>query len=136
MLGVLKVFLPGSTGSRFLTITSSMTFQSRLHSWLCVWLSCVLSVMLSASPVMLSLLPDDVRCEESDPTDASEEIELAEVTLSESNTTQRRTRREQTGVRQSLLPTLNVGAIPPSRPVQWPSAGQVALWGRCGPLHC
>ena len=113
-----------------------MTFQSRLHSWLCVWLSCLLSVMLSASPVMLALLPDDVRCEESDPADSSEEIELAEVTLSESNSAQRRTRREQTGVRQSLLPTLNVGEIPPSRCVRWPSAGQVSLWGRCGPLHC
>ena len=113
-----------------------MTFKSHHHSWLCVWLSCVLSVMLSASPVMLSLLPDDVRCEESDPADASEEIEVAEMTLSESNSAQRRTRREQSGVRRTLLATPNVGLISPSQCVQRPSAGQVSLWGRCGPLHC
>ena len=128
---MLKASLPSSSGSHFLTITSAMTFKSRLHSWLCVWLSC----LLSASPVMLTLLPDDVRCEETDPADASEEIELAEVTLSKSNTIQRHTRREQSGVRQSLLPTLSVGAIPPSRCIRCPSTGQVSLSGRCGPLH-
>jgi hypothetical protein len=113
-----------------------MAFQSRPHSWLCVWLSCLLSVMLSASPVMLSLLPEDARCEETEPADASEEIELTEVTLSESSSAQRRTRLEQAGVRQSLLPALRVGENLLSRCVRRPSAGQVSLWGRCGPLHC
>jgi hypothetical protein len=75
-----------------------MAFMTRRHSWLRVFLSCVLSALLPTSPVMLSLVPDGLRCEESDPTDARKEVEVDEVTLSESNSVQRHVRREQTGV--------------------------------------
>ncbi len=121
---------------RFLTISSSMTFKSHHHSWLCVWLSCVLSVLLPASPFMLSMLPEDVRCEESDPVDSSEEVVVGEVTLSESNSGQRRLRREQSGVRRGLLASHGIGSNQSSRFVPRPSVGQVSLWGRHGPLHC
>lgn len=113
-----------------------MTFKSRHHSWLCVWLSCVLSALLPASPFMLTMLPDEARCEESDPADASEEVEVGEVTLSESNRGQRRSRREQSGVRRALLSSRGVCSIHPNRGAQRPSPGQASLWGRCGPLHC
>lgn len=113
-----------------------MTSKSHHHSWLCVWLSCVLSVLLPASPFMLSMLPDEARCEESDPADTSEEVEVGEVTLSESNSGQRRSRREQSGVRRALLASRGVCSIHPNRGAQRPSPGQASLWGRCGPLHC
>lgn len=113
-----------------------MTFKSLSDSWLCVWLSCVLSVLLPSSPLMLSMLPVDVRCEESDPSDASEEVEVGEVTLSESNSGQRRSRREQSGVRRALLAPRDICSISSNRSVQRPSMGQVSLWGRCGPWHC
>lgn len=113
-----------------------MTFKSLSHSWLCVWLSCVLSVLLPATPLVLSMLPEDARCEESDPADASEEIEVSEVTLSESNSGQRRSRREQSGVRRALLAPRDVCSIQSNWRAQRPSVGQVSQWGRCGPLHC
>ena len=113
-----------------------MTFNSFHHSWLCVWLSCVLSALLPASPFMLSMLPDEARCEETDPADTSAEVEVGEVTLSESNSGQRRSRREQSGVRRALLASRGVCAIRPNWCAQRPSAGQTSFWGRCGPLHC
>ncbi|MBC7822009.1 MAG: hypothetical protein IAG10_34420 [Planctomycetaceae bacterium] len=113
-----------------------MTFKTLSHSWRYVWLSCLLAALLPMSSVMFSILPDEVRCEKSEPADASEEIEVGEVTLSESNSGQRRSRREQSGVRRALLVSQSVCSIQPNRCAQRPSAGQASLWGRCGPLHC
>lgn len=118
---------------RFSTISSSMTIKSHHHSWLRLWLSCVLSVLLTATPLVVSMLPDDVRCEESD---TSEEGEVGEVTLSASNNGQRRSRREQSGVRRALVISNSDCSIPQSLCAQRPSAGQASLWGRCGRLHC
>lgn len=113
-----------------------MSLKTCHHSWLSIWLSCVLSALLPVSPLMLSLLPDDVRSEENDPTDANEEFEVVEASLSESNSVQRRSRRKQSGVRRALLPSQNACMSQLTRCTQRPSAGQVSLWGRCGPLHC
>ena len=113
-----------------------MLFKTRHHSWICLWLSCVLSVLLPASPLMLSWLPDDARCEESDPIDGSEEVELGEVALSESHSGSRRLRRERSGVRRALLASPNASASLPSLCVQRPMAGEASLWGRCGPQRC
>lgn len=113
-----------------------MTFKSHHHSWLCVWLSCVLSALLPASPFMLTMLPDEARCEESDPADTSEEVADGEVTLSESNSGKRRSRRELSGVRRALLATRGVCSIPSNLCALRPSPGQVSLWGRYGPMHC
>lgn len=113
-----------------------MAFMTRHHSWLRVFLSCLLSALLPTAPVMLSLVPDGLRCEENDPTDSSEEVEVDEVTLSESNSLQRHSRREQTSVRRLLLTLRCAGSHHASRCAHLPTVGQTSLWGRCAPLHC
>ena len=114
-----------------------MTFKSRFHSWLCIWLSCLLSAILPAAPVMLTLLAEDVRVEESAPTDAGEEMEVGEITLSASSTGQRRQRREQVGIRAalSIKHRLRCGRFATDNTAAC-LGGQGSLWGRCGPLHC
>lgn len=113
-----------------------MIFKSLPQSWLCVWLSCVLSVFVPATPVLVSFFPDEARCEESDPTDTSEESKAEEVTLSDSNRVQGRSRREQTRLRRVLQAAHNAGGIRSSLCLQRPLPGQASLWGRRGPLHC
>lgn len=114
-----------------------MTLKSRFHSWLCVWLSCVLSAMVVSSPIVVSILADEVCVEESDPADSSEEVEVDEVTLSESNSGQRRQRRDQVGVRaiRSSNPRLRGGRSAADNAGSL-LAGQGSLRGRCGPMHC
>ncbi len=114
-----------------------MSLKSRFHSWLCVWLSFVLSAMVASSPIMLSVMDEDVRVEESDPTDSSEEVEVDEVMLSESNRGQRRQRREQGRVRATRFSNHRLcGGQSTVDGTGWLLAGQGSLRGRCGPLHC
>lgn len=114
-----------------------MSLKSRFHFWLCVWLSCVLSAMLPTAPIMLSLLVEEMRVEETDPADTSEEVADGEVTLSESKTGQRRQRREQVGVRTMLSANHRLcRGHAESENAGRKLAGQGSLWGRCGPMHC
>lgn len=96
-----------------------------------------MSVLLPTSPVLLSCLPDEVRCEESNPADNSEEVEVGEVMLSESTTGQRRSRREeQSGSRRALLTSRAIITGRSNACAERLSVGQVSRLGRCGPLHC
>ena len=83
------------------------------------------------------MLVEDMRVEESDPADASEEMEVDEVTLSESNSGQRRQRRELVSVRTILF--ANHRMCPgrsDSDNARSLLAGQGSLTGRCGPIRC
>ena len=114
-----------------------MNLKSRFHSWRCVWLTCVLSAMLPMSPIMLSLLAEEMRIAESDPTDATEEVEVGEVRLSESKTGQRGQRREQVRVRTTLSANHRFCAGRPATDITGSLlAGQGSLRERCRPFHC
>lgn len=113
-----------------------MIFKSLPQSWLCVWLSCVLSVLLPATPALVSFFPNEARCEERDPADASEEVEVGEVTLSDSGRMQRRSRREQMATRRASGETQNRSPSLSNLGTCMPPPGQASLWGRFGPLHC
>ena len=114
-----------------------MAPKSRFHFWLCTGLSCVLAVTMSLSPMMLAMLVENVRVGESQVPDSSEEVEVCELTLSESKTSQRRQRRKQAEVRTTLSSNhgLRVERLASRKPGSR-VAGQGSLRGRCGPLHC
>ena len=109
---------------------------TRRHSWLFVWLSCVLSAGMLASPVILSLQPNETRCEDSDPVDSSDEIDAAESALVESNRVKRRFQCYRQGIsrKNTVTRCVAVGRTSPQASRQ--TTGQVSLQGRCGPLHC
>ena len=114
-----------------------MNLKSRFHSWLCVWLCCVLSAMVPSSPILLAMLAEEMRVAETEPADATEEVAVGEVTLSESNTGHRRQRREQVRFRATLAANHRLcGGRPDAASVATTLAGQGSLRGRCGPLHC
>ena len=106
------------------------------HSWLFIWLSGVLSAGMLASPVMLSLQPNELRCEDSDPVDASEEIDATEVALVESSCAKRRLRCLRHGISRTNIVTRCVALGQTSPQATRQTTGQVSLQGRCGPLHC
>ena len=114
-----------------------MTFKSRFQSWLCVALSCVLSAAMPLSPMVQSMLSEEMQLEESVPADASDEIEVGEVVLSESTFGQRRLRREKSVARTTLSTNhRECHEQPVCRNVAERLTGQGSLGGRSGPLHC
>ena len=112
-----------------------MKLATYRHSQLCIWLGSLLSIVLLAMPVTFALGLDEVRSEEGDPTESCEN-EIDEVTATESHAMQRRLRRERLSARQSLRATHRASADQTHLASRRLSAGQISLWGRCGPLRC
>jgi hypothetical protein len=101
-----------------------------------VWLSCVLSAGMLALPVMLAFQPNELRCEDSDPVDASEKVDAAEVSLVDSSRAKRRLRcHRHEWTRTNSVPRC-VAMVQTCPPATRQTTGQVSLRGRCGPLHC
>ncbi len=110
-----------------------MTLKSRFHSWMCVWLSCVLAVMLPSAPLMASWVQEEVRSESSEPVE-NEPTEVADdVTLSHSRSEPRRAQYLRARFRSSTLQKLQVrlAQLTVNR-----LGGQGSHAGRSPPLHC
>ena len=106
------------------------------HSWLFVWLTCVLCAGMLASPLTLLLQTQEMRCEDSDPVDSSEEVDAAEVALVESSGVKRRLRCHRQVLTRSNLVARCVTLCRVHLQARRQTAGQISLQGRCGPLHC
>jgi len=116
---------------RHLAIDSSMTLKHHQFAGVFAWL---ISLLL-LSPAMVWSLPGHECNTERDPTEASQ-VEIDEVTLSESHSTQRQTRGTRSGIRR----VFRVSRVGSSNPQTWSiprrAAGYVSLQGRCGLLTC
>jgi hypothetical protein len=92
--------------------------------------------MLLVSPVVPVSLAVNECCEECDPTKTGSDVESDEVTLSHSNSSQRRMRREPTCIRQRFMDSPIAGIQHSELFRQRPLAGEASLCGRCIPLLC
>jgi hypothetical protein len=109
-----------------------MTFKSQSHSWLCVWLSCLLATLLPTAPLMACWVQEEARSEANDPVESDPSEVVDDVTLSHSRSEFRRTQRlnsSSASLRQFVPRSL-------CRPVIRATHGQRTLWGRSPPLHC
>ena len=117
------------------TPSFSMSTAPR-HSWLFVWLNCVLCAGMLASPLTLLLQTHEMRCEDPDPVDTSEEVDAAEVAFVVSSSAKRRWRCHRPGMTPTTLAARGLMSRRVSPQASRQTAGQVSLLGRCGPLHC
>ena len=118
---------------RHLAIDSFMTSKHHQFAGVFAWL---ISLLL-LSPAMVWSLPG-LECNtetENDPTEASQ-VEIDEVTLNESHSTRRQTRRARSGFRRVFRVSRDGTSNPHTFSTPRPAAGQVSLQGRCGLLNC
>lgn len=110
-----------------------MTFKSRFHSWMCVWLSCVLAAFAPSAPLMASWVQEEVRTESSDPVENDPTEVADDVTLSHSRSELRRAQNLRTHFRNSTLQKLQerLSQLTVNR-----LGGQGPHVGRSPPLHC